>query len=104
MTGHQVVVANSGAAGVEAARGFRPDVVLCDIGLPGGMDGFAVARALRQDAALASAYLIAATGYGQVEDQGRSHEAGFDAHLIKPVELPALQQILARLPRRLRRV
>jgi CheY-like chemotaxis protein len=71
-------------------------VVLCDIGLPGGMDGYAVARALRQDPMLASTLLIAATGYGQEEDQRRCQEAGFDAHLTKPVDFTELQRLLQR--------
>jgi signal transduction histidine kinase/DNA-binding response OmpR family regulator len=99
LVGHQVAVAFTGDAGLGKAREFLPDVVLCDIGLPDGMDGYAVARALRQDPALASAYLIAATGYGQAEDQRLAREAGFDAHLTKPVDFPALQELLAKRPR-----
>jgi signal transduction histidine kinase len=98
MTGHQVEVSATGVAGVERAREFRPDVVLCDIGLPGGMDGYAVARALRRDAELSSVFLVAATGYGQAEDQRRAREAGFDAHLTKPVDFAELQRLLALLP------
>jgi signal transduction histidine kinase/DNA-binding response OmpR family regulator len=95
LSGHQVEVAPTGVAGMERAREFRPEVVLCDIGLPGGMDGYAVARAMRQDPELAPAFLIASTGYGQAEDQRRCREAGFDAHLTKPVDLPELQRLLA---------
>jgi PAS domain S-box-containing protein len=91
--GHRVEVAYSGPAGVEMARLARPDVVLCDLGLP-GMDGYAVAAALRQDPATTSSRLIAVTGYGQAEDLRRSAEAGFDAHLTKPVEAELLQQVL----------
>jgi signal transduction histidine kinase/DNA-binding response OmpR family regulator len=98
LSGHQVDVAPTGVAGVERARSFRPEVVLCDIGLPGGMDGYAVARALRADPDLSSVYLIAATGYGQAEDQRRSREAGFDAHLTKPIDFAELQRLLATLP------
>jgi CheY-like chemotaxis protein len=93
--GHRVAVAHSGGAGLALAADFRPDVVLCDIGLPKGMDGYAVARALRQDRASAGTYLIALTGYGQEEDRRRSRDAGFDLHLTKPVDPRALQQILA---------
>jgi CheY-like chemotaxis protein len=99
MVGHQVAVAATGAAGLGKAREFCPNVVMCDIGLPGGMDGYAVARALRREPALEATYLIAATGYGQVEDQRRAHEAGFDAHLTKPVDFEALQQLLAKAAR-----
>jgi signal transduction histidine kinase/DNA-binding response OmpR family regulator len=100
MIGHEVAVASTGRAGLEMAGEFRPAVVLCDLGLPGGMDGFAVARAMRQDPALSSVYLIAATGYGQAEDMMRSKEAGFDAHLTKPLDFANLQGLLTTLPRR----
>ncbi|HZT82863.1 MAG TPA: PAS domain S-box protein, partial [Gemmataceae bacterium] len=99
MAGHSVAVALNGPAGLEAARGHRPDVVLCDIGLPGGTDGYAVARALRGDPATATAYLVALTGYGAEEDQRRAVEAGFDLHLTKPVDFANLQAVLAELPR-----
>jgi signal transduction histidine kinase len=82
--GHEVEIADSGPAGLEAARARRPEVVLCDLGLP-GMDGFAVARALRGDEATAAATLIAISGYGQEEDQQRCRDAGFDLHMTKPV-------------------
>jgi signal transduction histidine kinase len=94
MTGHAVEVAHAGPAGLEAARAFRPQVVLCDIGLPGGMDGYAVARAMRRDPALAGVLLIALSGYGQDEDRRRSREAGFDAHLIKPVDFTDLCRLI----------
>ena len=100
LVGHRVETAFSGAAGVEAARAFHPQVVLCDIGLPGGMDGYAVARALRQEASLASAHLIALTGYAQEEDQRCAREAGFNRHMTKPVDFPELQAVLASLPER----
>src|SRR5262249_8561795 len=69
--GHEVTVAHTGPAGVEAARGLRPDVVLCDIGLP-GMSGYEVVSELRQDPATARARMIAVTGYGAEEDRRRS--------------------------------
>jgi CheY-like chemotaxis protein len=100
VTGHQVEVAHTGPAGVTAALQFRPQVVLCDIGLPGGMDGYAVARALRREPALGSAYLVALTGYGREEDLRLAREAGFDLHLTKPVDFNDLQQALAALPER----
>jgi CheY-like chemotaxis protein len=98
LVGHRVETASTGAAGVEVARAFHPQVVLSDIGLPGGMDGYAVARALRQEPALASAHLIALTGYAQEEDQRCAREAGFDRHLVKPVDFAELQTALALLP------
>jgi CheY-like chemotaxis protein len=79
-------VATSGAQGVEMAREFRPQVVLCDIGLPAGMSGLDVARTLRGDPATAQASLIAVSGYGADEDRRKSREAGFDQHLTKPVQ------------------
>jgi PAS domain S-box-containing protein len=93
--GHQVAVAHTGRAGLALAAEFQPEVVLCDIGLPKGMDGYAVARALREDSARAGTYLIALTGYGQEEDQRRSRDAGFDLHLTKPVDPRALERVLA---------
>jgi CheY-like chemotaxis protein len=68
--------------------------VLLDIGLP-GMDGYEVARALREQGGLQGALLVALTGYGQEEDRRRSHQAGFDRHLVKPVAFDALRGMLA---------
>jgi PAS domain S-box-containing protein len=94
LRGHEVRVAHTGPQGVEAAKGWRPDVVLCDIGLP-GLDGCGVARALRLNPATARARLLALTGYGQEEDRRRSREAGFDHHLVKPADPEELQRLLA---------
>jgi signal transduction histidine kinase len=93
LSGHEVELANSGLDGVQAARQFHPEIVLCDLGLP-GMDGFAVAAALRRDPSTASARLIAVTGYGHEEDRRRSKAAGFDLHLTKPVDPARLRQVL----------
>jgi PAS domain S-box-containing protein len=93
LSGHEVETAYNGPDGLAIAAGFRPDVVLCDLGLP-GMDGFEVANALRRDPATSSARLIAITGYGQEEDQRRSREAGFDEHLVKPVDFKELTRLL----------
>jgi CheY-like chemotaxis protein len=95
LAGHEADVAFDAGEGLEKARRLRPEVVLCDIGLPGAMDGYGVAKALRADPELQSAYLIALTGYGQVEDRRRAMEAGFDAHLTKPADLDALRRLLA---------
>jgi CheY-like chemotaxis protein len=95
LSGHEAEVAFDGPAGIEKARSFHPDVVLCDIGLPGGLDGHGVARAFRADPELRSAFLIALTGYGQEEDRKRALEAGFDAHLTKPADIEALKKLLA---------
>src|SRR5262249_36622146 len=95
-SGHDVRVAYSGKAALEAARAHRPDAVLLDLGLP-EIDGYEVARRLRQDPQLKNARLIAVSGYGQETDRQRSREAGFDAHLVKPVDLQKVQVILAAL-------
>jgi len=93
--GYEVAVAYSGHDGVQAAVQGRPDVVLCDIGLP-GLDGYAVARRLRQNPSTAKARLIAVTAYGRDEDRRRSHEAGFERHLVKPVGPDDLRRALDR--------
>ena len=98
LSGHEATTVHTRAAGVEAARQVRPDVVLCDIGLPGGMDGYAVARALRADPDQAVATLIALSGYAQEQDQRKARQAGFDRHLTKPVEPSALVDLLETLP------
>jgi signal transduction histidine kinase/DNA-binding response OmpR family regulator len=98
LSGYPVEIALSGADGIDAARRFCPQVILCDIGLPGGMDGYAVARELRADPTFNGLFLVALTGYGQEEDRRRSHEAGFDAHLTKPMDFAELQRLLAELP------
>jgi PAS domain S-box-containing protein len=98
LVGHRVETASNGAAALETARAFHPQVVLCDIGLPGGMDGYAVARALRQEPALASAHLIALTGSASGDYQHCAREAGFDRHVMKPVDFGELQAMLASLP------
>jgi signal transduction histidine kinase/ActR/RegA family two-component response regulator len=100
-SGHQVDVALDGATALQTARDHRPDVVLLDIGLP-GMDGYEVAKRLRAQEGLGEVALVALTGYGQEEDRLRAAEAGFDHHLVKPVDLEVVQEILAH-PHRMRR-
>ncbi len=97
LAGHRVALAHDGREALAQAPKFRPDVVLCDIGLP-DIDGFDVARALRRDPATASLYLIALTGYAQAEDRKRALQAGFNAHLAKPPDLFALERQLAQAP------
>jgi len=99
LAGHEAEVALDAGAGLEKARQFLPEVVLCDIGLPGAMDGYGLARAFRADPGLPPAFLIALTGYGQEEDRRRALEAGFDAHLTKPADLDTLLGLLASLAR-----
>jgi CheY-like chemotaxis protein len=85
LCGYQVYVAHSGEEGLAAVKQSHPDVVLCDIGLP-DIDGFALAQALRNDPSTAAVRLIAVTAYGTDEDKERSREAGFQFHLVKPVD------------------
>jgi CheY-like chemotaxis protein len=92
--GHEVQVAHEGPSAVETARAFRPGVVLLDIGLP-KMDGFEVARRLRSFAETRDATLIAVSGYGQAADRQRSKDAGFDHHLVKPLDRKTLTSLLA---------
>jgi two-component system NtrC family sensor kinase len=93
---HQVEVAYSGLGGLDKAREFKPEVVLCDIGLP-DVGGYDVAKAIRgdPDPSVRSAYLVALTGYALPEDLARASESGFDQHLAKPPELEKLEHILA---------
>lgn len=96
---HEVAIAYTGPEGVEAARRCKPDIILCDIGLP-GMDGYGVARALRADPdpQLRSTYLVALSGYSLPEDVARSKEAGFDRHMAKPPSIDSLEALLAEAP------
>ncbi len=90
--GHEVQLAHDGPSALQIARWFHPNVCLLDIGLP-VMDGYQLARLLRESHDLpADARIVAITGYGQDADRRRSSEAGFNAHLIKPVSLDALRQ------------
>jgi PAS domain S-box-containing protein len=93
-SGHEARTAYDGPAVLEAALDYRPDVVLLDIGLP-GLDGFEVAKRLRQQPALKDAVLVALTGYGRESDRRRSQEAGFDHHLVKPGDFGKVLEILA---------
>ena len=91
--GASVETAENGEQGLRAAERLRPDIVLCDIGLP-DIDGFEVARRIRARTDLAVSRLIALTGYGQAEDMRQAIKAGFDAHLTKPVNLDQLMALL----------
>jgi len=85
LCGYQVMVAHSGHEGVVTARKLQPHVVLCDIGLPDG-DGYVVASVLRQSSDTTHARLIAVTGHGEPQHRRRALAAGFDQHLVKPVD------------------
>ncbi|MBX6312410.1 MAG: response regulator [Isosphaeraceae bacterium] len=89
LSGHDVRIVHDGQAALEAARAYRPEVVLLDIGLP-HLDGYQVAAALRREEGLRSTRIIAISGYGQEEDRRRSKAAGCDHHLIKPIDYNAL--------------
>jgi len=93
-SGHDVRTAYDGSSVLEAALDYRPNVVLLDIGLP-GLNGFEVAKRIRQQPALQNTVLVAMTGYGQDSDRKRSHEAGFDHHLVKPGDFGTVLQLLA---------
>jgi CheY-like chemotaxis protein len=93
LSGHTVETALDGPTAVETAQRFQPEVVLLDIGLP-QLDGYAVARALRRHPGLERLRIIAVTGYADDDTRRRTAEAGFDAHLVKPVELDALARTL----------
>jgi CheY-like chemotaxis protein len=95
LKGNDVRIAHDGLAAVNAAEAFRPELVLLDIGQP-GLNGYDVARRIRQQPWGRDVILVALTGWGQDEDRRRSLEAGFDFHTVKPVELAALEQLLAR--------
>ena len=92
--GYQVHAAEDGLRGIDAVRAFRPDLALVDIGLP-GIDGYEVARRLRADPDTRHIKLIALTGYGLAEDLRRVMEAGFDRHLVKPVNIEQLMDAIS---------
>ena len=92
--GHETASVYTAADALSRATAFKPDVVLLDIGLP-GMDGYEVAQHMRELPGLRDIRLVAVTGYGRSEDRLRAREAGFDDHLVKPVEFSALERTLA---------
>lgn len=94
MLGYETRVVLSGLEVADLVAAFRPQVVLLDLGLP-GMDGFEVARRLRANAEWASVCLVAVTGYGREADRERARQAGFDHHMVKPVDIDVLDRWLA---------
>lgn len=94
LVGHEVKLVHEGLTAVEAARVFQPDVILLDIGLP-DIDGYEVAERLKRELGLDGVRLIALTGYGQDEDRQHCYDAGFDEHLIKPVDPAILETLLS---------
>jgi PAS domain S-box-containing protein len=95
--GYQVELAFDGRQGVQAATEQLPDLILCDIGLPDGMSGYAVARTLRDDPRTRELALVAATGYGDLEHKEKAREAGFDAHLTKPMHVDDIRRVVREL-------
>jgi signal transduction histidine kinase len=93
LQGHQVHVAHAGQAALQIAGQFHPDVILLDIGMP-GMNGYEVAKHLRSQAAFSETLLIAVTGYGRASDVKQTESAGFDHHLVKPIDYDKLQSLL----------
>ena len=93
MLGHEVRTALDGATALYIAREFSPQLVLCDIGLP-GMAGYEVLRRLREQSGDAMPVVVALTGYGQAEDRKRTEAAGFDHHVVKPVDPDSLENLI----------
>ncbi|MEQ8155080.1 MAG: ATP-binding protein [Clostridiaceae bacterium] len=93
LLGYEVITASNGSDGIAKAKEYHPEVILCDIGLP-GMSGYDVARSIRRDHELKDVFLVAMSGYAQHEDLQRSREAGFNKHLAKPVSIETLKSTL----------
>jgi CheY-like chemotaxis protein len=98
MLGNDVAVTYDGLEAVESVASFRPDVVLLDIGLP-KLNGYEAARQIRQQPWGKDVYLIALTGWGQEDDRRSCKEAGFDHHMLKPIDLQVFQELLTTLTR-----
>jgi CheY-like chemotaxis protein len=91
--GNEVRTAHDGEEGIAAAAAFRPDMIILDIGMP-RLNGFDACRRIREQPWGRGIFIVALTGWGQEDDKRRSHEAGFDHHLVKPVEPAALEELL----------
>ena len=96
LMGHTVEIAYDGEAALSAAERFRPDIVLLDLGMP-KLDGFEVSRRIRAAPWSESMRLVAQSGWGQEEDRRRTAEAGFDHHLVKPIDPTALEALMQKL-------
>lgn len=99
MKGHDVRTAYHGKEGLDVIRHFPPQLILLDLALP-DMDGHAVLRALRSQRLIGRATVVAMTGFGQDSDKERSAQAGFDAHLVKPVDFDVLDRLLEEVAKR----
>jgi len=93
LLGNQVETAYDGETGIQLAHKLQPHMILLDLAMP-GMDGFEARKRLREQSGASRAYLVAMTGFGNEEDKRRTRDAGFDAHLTKPVELESLVALL----------
>jgi len=93
LSGHEVLIAENGALGLEMLKSAHPDIALVDIGLP-GMDGYEVARRFRAEPNGDRVLLVALTGYASSTDRDRSRQAGFDLHLVKPVDPQTLRSLV----------
>lgn len=91
--GYEVETASNAQAGVDLARSFQPSMIICDIGLP-DMAGYEVARILRSEKALKDTYMVSMSGYGQWENIEESRDAGFNCHLVKPIDINTLDLLL----------
>ncbi len=91
--GHDYRLVHESKLAIETAREYRPDAILLDINMP-GMDGYAVCKALRAQALFDDTAIIAQTGWGQTQDRAGTGESGFDHHLVKPVNMDRLEQVL----------
>jgi signal transduction histidine kinase/two-component SAPR family response regulator len=94
LSGHEVATAHDGMEAVKLAGEFQPDVAFLDLGMP-KLDGYEAARSIRQQSWGKQIVLVALTGWGQQEDKRRSREAGFDAHLVKPIDFGVLEELVA---------
>jgi CheY-like chemotaxis protein len=99
--GYTTAAAYNGVQALELADTFRPDVVLLDLRMP-GVSGFAVARRLRSQPRHRTMHLVALTGYGTTQDKTEAYRAGFDCHLLKPVDVVAVNAVLRRYARRIK--
>lgn len=93
--GHETRSVYTGSSALEVAETFKPDTILLDLGLP-TLDGYEVARQIRENSQLSDTQLIAVTGFGQQRDFERSHAVGFDAHFVKPVDPAVIQDLLTK--------
>jgi signal transduction histidine kinase len=98
LLGHDVQVAADGRQALKMIRRLLPQVVLSDLGLPGDLDGYSIAKTIRADPTLPPIFLIAISGYGQADDRLRAEVSGFNLHLVKPVERDALEHALQSMP------